>query len=401
MTFELGGLARSGYTSAMKRFTTRYGQPVHRLTQSLEGVMGYIAWAIVCYLTLSNAPSQEDAGQARLFIIVALLLLFIVGFYYTTREQQYVRMDMRIRQLSFTLQFLAVIGIRFVADSGVVAILSVSLAAQLPFLMSRMASYLLVLVLVMIDLAFIWGETDAIIWTALGAAFHVFALLMSQRVIQEQEARDQITTLNRELLATQALLEESAKQTERIRIARDLHDGLGHHLTALILKLQYLTYTTEGETRTRIEETHQLSRLLLTDVRNTVHEMRGDSKIRLKEALEALISQIPRLSINLTMDDNVSVPDIEVAEALFRCIQEAVTNTLKHGNASQMNIAIERSSNDVLLSITDNGGCHLDWREGAGLRGMRERIEALKGKLDIATSSGFKLNITIPVAESL
>jgi len=385
----------------MNRFTSRHGLPVHRLTQSLEGVMGYIAWAIVCYLTLSNAPANTEAGQVRLFVIVALLLLFIVGFFYTTREQQYQRMDTRIRQLSFAVQFLVVLGIRFVAESGVIAILSVSLAAQLPFLMSRTFSYLTVLVLVLIDLAFIWGEPDAIIWTALGAAFHVFALLMSQRVIQEQEARDQITILNRELLATQALLEESAKQTERIRIARDLHDGLGHHLTALILKLQYLTHTTEGETRTRIEETHQLSRLLLTDVRNTVHEMRGDSSIRLKEALEALISQIPRLQINLRMDDNISVADIEVAEALFRCIQEAVTNTLKHGNASEMNIELHRGVTDVELTITDNGGCQLDWREGAGLRGMRERIEALKGKLDVASGAGFKLNITIPVMESL
>jgi signal transduction histidine kinase len=95
------------------------------------------------------------------------------------------------------------------------------------------------------------------------------------------------------------------------------------------------------------------------------------------------------------------VADIEVAEALFRCIQEAVTNTLKHGNASEMNIELERGVNDVMLTVTDNGGCKLDWREGAGLRGMRERIEALKGKLEVASSTGFKLNITIPVVESL
>lgn len=68
----------------MNRFTSRHGLPVHRLTQSLEGVMGYIAWAIVCYLTLSNAPANTEAGQIRLFVIVALLLLFIVGFFYTT-----------------------------------------------------------------------------------------------------------------------------------------------------------------------------------------------------------------------------------------------------------------------------------------------------------------------------
>ena len=374
------------------------------LAQTLEGAIGYLAWAIVCYLTLSNEPADTIGGQLRLMGIVAGLLLYIVGFYFTTRDAQYERMDLRIRQLAFTAQFLAVFGIRLATESGVIAILSVALAAQLPFLFSRLASLAGVTVLVVIDLVFnalVWTTEDAIIWSALGAAFHFFALLMSQRVIQEQDARDQITSLNRELLATQALLEESAKQNERIRIARDLHDGLGHHLTALILKLQYLTHTTEDETHTRVEEAHQLARLLLTDVRNTVHEMRGDSSIRLKDALEALISQVPRLKIDLDLDDNISVGDVEVAEALFRCIQEAITNTLKHGNASRMTIALHHGPNDIRLNIQDNGGCRFDWREGAGLRGMRERIEALKGQLDIATQAGFQLNIKIPVMEAL
>lgn len=374
------------------------------LAQSLEGAIGYLAWAIVCYLTLSNEPADTLAGQFKLMGIVAGLLLYIVGFYFTTRDAQYERMDTRVRQLAFISQFLAVLIIRLMTESGVIAILSVALAAQLPFLFSRLASLAGVLILILIDLGFnvwVWGTEDAVIWSALGAAFHSFALLMSQRVIQEQDARDQIITLNRELLATQALLEESAKQTERIRIARDLHDGLGHHLTALILKLQYLTHTTRDETQTRVEDAHQLARLLLTDVRNTVHEMRGDSSIRLKDALEALISQVPRLRIKLDLDENISVADVEVAEALFRCIQEAITNTLKHGNASQLNIALRHGPNDIHLQVSDNGCCSLDWHEGAGLRGMRERVEALKGHFDVVTQSGFQLNIKIPVMEAL
>jgi signal transduction histidine kinase len=246
-----------------------------------------------------------------------------------------------------------------------------------------------------------WHTPDALIWSGLGAAFHFFALIMSQRVIQEQEARDQITALNRELLATQALLEESAKQTERLRISRDLHDGLGHNLTALILKLQYLTHTTEGDTRDRVNEVHQLARLLMSDVRNTVHEMRDDTRIRLREGLQAMASQVPRLDIRLDMEPDLTVNQVEVAETLFRCVQEAITNTLRHGNASEMRIVLGEQEGTINLDIQDNGGCSLDWREGAGLGGMRERIEALSGKLDILTDRGFQIRIRIPQLEAL
>lgn len=373
------------------------------LAQILEGSLGYVAWALVCYLTLSNAASAND-GALVLGGIVLALLLYIVGFYFTTREQQYVRMDQRKRQLSFLLQALAVLAIRTLTDAGVITILSVALAAQLPFLMSRLNALFGTLILVLVDFLFnvlFWHTADALIWSGLGAAFHFFALIMSQRVIQEQEARDQITALNRELLATQALLEESAKQTERLRISRDLHDGLGHNLTALILKLQYLTHTTDGDTKTRVSEVHQLARLLMSDVRNTVHEMRDDTRIRLREGLQAMVSQVPRLDIQLHMDPNLTVNQVELAETLFRCVQEAITNSLKHGNASQMRIQLGEQDGDITLEIRDNGGCPMDWREGAGLGGMRERIEALSGRLDILTREGFQLSIRIPQLEAL
>lgn len=375
------------------------------LVQSLEGAIGYLAWAVVCYLTLSGEPADTPGGQIRLLLIVAGLLVYIVGFYFSSRDSQYERFDLLIRQLAFMAQFVAVIGIRVETETGVIAILSVALAAQLPFFFSRQGALIGLAVLIGIDFGFtfwFWELQDPVLRWTMVAAFHAFAMLMSQRVIQEQEARDQVSALNRELLGTQALLEESAKQTERIRIARDLHDGLGHRLTALILKLQYLTHTTDGETRERVSETHELARALLSDVRESVHQMRGDSSIRLREALEALVSQVPRLRIELDLDPSARVADVEVAETMFRCIQEAITNTLKHGNASRMTISTRQGPGDIQLTIADNGGCQGGFfEEGDGLRGMRERIEALRGQLQVGTRSGFALNISIPIAEAL
>lgn len=374
------------------------------LAQNLEGMTGYLAWAIVCYLTLSSQPTDTVSGQIKLLAIVLCLLLFIVGFYLTTREQEYRRMNHRVRQLSIFAQLLSIIFIRLLTNSGVVAILGVALAAQLPVRFSRLGAYFGVLALVALDYyfnAWYWLTEDALVWTALAGAFNLFAFRMSQRVMQEQEARDEISMLNRELIATQALLQESTKQSERLRISRDLHDGLGHHLTALILKLQYLTYTTSGDNQSLIKEAHDMAKQLLTDVRETVSEMRGNSNIGLKDALDALISQIPRLKIELDIDPHLQLPDAKTADALFRCVQEGITNTLKHGNASEMSIHLVGSEGAVELTIHDNGHCPLGFHEGNGLTGMRERIEKLSGHLTVSTKRGFGLNIRIPTMEVL
>lgn len=374
------------------------------LAQNLEGMTGYLAWAIVCYLTLSSQPTDTFTGQLQLLVIVFCLLLFIIGFYFTTREKPYVRMDSHARQLAVFGQLIAIILIRLITNSGVIAILGVALAAQLPIRFSRLVAYFGVLALIALDYffnAFFWKIEDALVWSALAGAFNLFAFRMSQRVMQEQEARDEISMLNRELIATQALLQESTKQSERLRISRDLHDGLGHHLTALILKLQYLTYTTEGENKSHVVEAHDMAKQLLTDVRETVHEMRERSNIGLKDALDALISQIPRLKISLDIDDDLQLPDANTADTLFRCVQEAITNTLKHGNASEMTIQLEQTANEFELHVHDNGHSQLIFCEGNGLKGMRERIEKLRGQLEISTTNGFGLNIRIPNMEAI
>lgn len=374
------------------------------LAQNLEGMTGYFAWAVVCYLTLSSQPTDTLSGQIRLLAIVLCLLLFIVGFYLTTREQEFKRFDQRMRQLSIFAQLLSIILIRVLTNSGVVAILGVALAAQLPIRFSRLGAYFGVIALVGLDYffnAWVWRSEDALVWTALAGAFNLFAFRMSQRVMQEQEARDEISMLNRELIATQALLQESTKQSERLRISRDLHDGLGHHLTALILKLQYLTYTTSGENQDLVKEAHIMAKQLLTDVRETVSEMRESSNIGLKDALDALIAQIPRLSISLDVDPELQLPDAKTADTLFRCVQEGITNTMKHGNASSMSIELYESGDAIELKIQDDGHCQFGFNEGNGLTGMRERIESLRGQLTVSTKKGFGLNIRIPTMEAI
>lgn len=380
--------------------------PVYQqsLAQNIEGMTVYLIWAIVCYVTLSDLPTDTTTGLLLMMVVVAGLVLFIAGFYVSTRETPFVRMDTRIRQFSLVAQLIALLLVRFNSDASILALLGVALAAQLPLHLRKPYAYGGLVFLIVINHVFnqfIWPREDALMVSVLAAAIHLFGFRMSQRVIQEQQARDEVAILNRELVATQTLLQESSKQSERLRIARDLHDGVGHHLMALILKLQYLTHTTEGDTKIHVSELHGLAKQLLTDVRETVHEMREGSDIGLKDALVALIAQIPRLKVNLVVDD-FTVSDAQTAEAIFRCVQEAITNTLKHGNASEMFIMLSRNGGSVNLEVSDNGlcPCQLSIKEGNGIKGMRERIEKLRGHVEIQTQNGFGINIQIPYVEA-
>ncbi|MFC3700541.1 sensor histidine kinase [Reinekea marina] len=372
--------------------------------QNLEGIIGYLSWAMVCYLTLNDQPTDTFSGQILLFAIVAGLLLFIVGFYFATRPQVSPKNDIVIRLSAIFIQFIAIILIRVLSDSGVVVILSVALAALLPMYLNQLSALLGVLALILVDFWFNqwhWHLQDALIWTMLAAAFHLFAFRMTQRVIQEQEARDEIATLNRELIATQALLEESSKHSERMRISRDLHDGLGHHLTALILKLQYLTYTTEGDTKNDITEAYDLARELLQDVRSTVHQMREQSTVSFNDALDALIAQVPDIDIKLNLDEDIKITDVAVTEALFRSIQEAITNTLKHSKATEISISLSKVDQNLRLIIKDNGKAKHTIIEGNGLLGMQERVQNVQGQVQLDSTDGFSITINIPYKEEL
>lgn len=374
------------------------------IAQNIEGMIGYLAWAIVCYLTLNTQATNTVEGQLMMLATVLGLLLYIIGFYFTTRSQSLRKHDRISRQAAILVQFVAIITIRLLTDSGVVVILSVAMVALLPVYFSRLTSLIGMLGLILIDYLFnawIWVLDDAIVWTALGGAFHLFAFRMSQRVIQEQEARNQIATLNRELIATQALLEQSTKQSERLRISRDLHDGLGHHLTALILKLQYLTYTTTGDTKVQITEAHVLAKELLQDVRTTVHEMREKAYIGFFDALDALIAQVPNLEIKTHIDRTIVLLDVPTIEALFRTIQEAITNTLKHAEATELTINLTMVDNQLHLIVSDNGQASEEYAEGNGLSGMKERVEAVNGDIDWWVDNGFTINVTIPYTEAL
>jgi two-component system sensor histidine kinase DesK len=246
----------------------------------------------------------------------------------------------------------------------------------------------------------VWGDPYPFFETLLVATFHVFALMSSMAAVRSKLANEQTQLLNRELLATQHLLAQASKESERTRIARDLHDLLGHHLTALTINLQVASRLSQGEVKEKVEQCHALSKLLLNDVRDAVTTLRDAPAVGLRELLLLAINDIPRLKVDLDVDQAVRVNDVKVAETVLRCVQEAITNSLRHSKAKKLSVQISEAQGSLAMSIRDDGQGTQNLQFGNGLKGMRERISAFKGQLHISHMAGFQIDVLIPLESS-
>jgi len=227
--------------------------------------------------------------------------------------------------------------------------------------------------------------------------FHAFALITTRRTIGERELREQTAALNRELIATRDLLSQSTRQSERLRIARELHDLLGHHMTALILNLEVASHISEGESKEKVEQSQSLAKLLLSDLRTAVSELREDDSINLEQAVDKLIAGIPGLQFEVDFSTAPEIKDVKQAETLLRCIQESVTNVIKHSSADHCQIRLAESEDGCTLTVTDNGKAGGEIQPGNGLKGMNERVSVSSGKLSWQQNpEGFSLQIQLP-----
>ena len=235
---------------------------------------------------------------------------------------------------------------------------------------------------------------------ALDTVYYLLAFGVATLAMLEQRARLKLAASHAELQATQALLADTVRTSERLRIARELHDSIGHHLTALNLHLDLADRQLAGA-NDALRTARGLSRELLGEVRVVVGAQRDDQYIALKQSLQTLCDGIPAPAIRLEMADDTRIASALAAHTLFRCVQEAISNVLRHADARHVRIAIEHRDSRVTATIRDDGRGARGRPEGNGLAGMRERLLALGGVLSAGDlpQGGFQVELSLPVAE--
>lgn len=201
---------------------------------------------------------------------------------------------------------------------------------------------------------------------------------------------------DRKLRMAQQEIEHLAKVAERERIARDLHDVLGHTLTLIAVKSTLagkLMEKNPAKAKSEIADIEKVSRDALAEVRNT---LRGFSTYKLSEELQRAKSAMESAGV-VVETEAVELPLSPAQESVAALIiREAVTNVVRHSKARTCHLRISRNNGNGVLEIQDDGRGGLN-RGGNGLRGMRERVEALGGTLTYKSSAGTRLKFAFPL----
>lgn len=331
----------------------------------LHGLFGLMYWSLMQYL-----PGRTDLSQRLLY------LALLTG---------------------------SALGISAVSQSLLGGILLLIVAVVLPWLLSiaTAVAWLIaqnVLLAVTISRIPEVSLSDASLEAGLFLGISMFAFMSSVVALRQNAARDELRKVNSELRATQVLLAENTRIAERVRIARELHDLVGHHLTALTLNLEVVTHLVDGKVLEHVQQAHSLAKLLLADVREVVSDMRQDDLVNLAQALHTLVEGVPKPRIHLDLPAEAIMTEPKRAQILLRCTQEMITNSVRHAQARNLWIRLSCNRDGLAMSARDDGVGTAKVDFGNGLRGMTERLRQLGGKLEIesAPGAGFALHAWLP-----
>jgi signal transduction histidine kinase len=366
----------------------------------------YLTWGAVLVGVLevprswswvSGAPAQG----AALALMVLFLLLFLAGELLGAECQG--RVDRRALALVLA-QGVTVLALPLVTYHGTVPVLLIVVVAQLAALLPQRALVLVVLALNLVlyaEMRWVWQMDSALTALALFGGFQIFAAMTTLFAHRAERARAELAQVNAHLLATRSLLDESARDSERLKLARELHDVAGHKLTALKLNLAALARDPELAARSEVELVARLADELLGEIRGVVRQMRTHEGLDLHQALAQLAVPLTSMDVHFAIQPEARVDNVEQAEAILRAVQEALTNAVRHAHARSVWVELRRVEGRIVIDVRDDGRGSTGMKLGSGLTGMRERLEALGGALDVRVpdGGGFALHAWLPLKE--
>ena len=223
--------------------------------------------------------------------------------------------------------------------------------------------------------------------------------------IQLETANAKLKEMNAQLQDYAQMQEKMGETKERNRIAREIHDTLGHTMTGLSAGIDACIAMIDfsvDETKKQLNKISKVARQGIQDIRRSVNKLRPDAleHLNLEAAMEKMMEEMMEVSdVAIRYQCEVPVlkfnPDEE--DAIYRVVQEGITNAIRHGKASNIEINIKKENKWLILSIQDDGvGCD-EIKSGFGLIHIRERIQMLNGEVTYDGSHGFHIVGKIPI----
>ena len=211
----------------------------------------------------------------------------------------------------------------------------------------------------------------------------------------------QMANKNKQIKASQDEIQKIAASAERERIARDLHDLIGHTFSTINVKAQLAAKLVDRDAsraRSEIEEIEKISRTSLAQVREAV------SGYRQRDLTTELIhARVLLDSLDIKVEENlIPVEKLNLSQsqntALAFIVRELITNIMRHANARTCQMLLQQEGNSITLTISDDGDAADTLTEGSGLQGIRERVEQMGGSISFTVDNGFQASIQIKTA---
>ena len=375
-------------------------------------VVGYI----VTFITAANGGTKYTAFQLVTGLLFGVAYLVLAMF--DTELLQHFKGSTR-HIIYFSIQIALVFGIGWMLGPGGNWLMGLPLASiaverlppygRWPVYFGIVASFVLPILH--------YSTWDAALMNGLIISVGIFfSVLISQIRLNEQHAREnaeklasQLEQANHQLAKYALQAEELAATKERNRLAREIHDNLGHYLTIVTVQIEAAKVTCESDPVRALDalnKAQDLARKGLTSVRESGAALRVSpvENRPIEDAVTELIdeSRASGIAVDLHISGTPGFVGQKTALVLYRVVQEGLTNVRKHARASRVDVELDFTQADsIRLLLRDDGVGAADTSGGFGLIGLRERVHLLGGRFEIDTQpdGGFSLEVTLPLMD--
>lgn len=377
-----------------------------------------LAFAVVVLASyFATFSSLQEAAPFKIIILIGLgtayLAIGIYGYAFCARSK-----SIPLSLLYFAIQIIVGGLIVFLGKgAGFNALVLMPLAGHAVVLLPRRTGYIshVVIMLAYVAAVFAYSGSVEVVWQGLPifTAGVVFIVVFTQMALNEEASRREVERLFRELTEANQRLREYALQAEdlatakeRNRLAREIHDGLGHYLTTIHMQIQAASAVSANDQKraeTILTKAQSLTQEALADVRHSVAALRSpvEGHQPLAEMIRGLLEGARNTGIEPELVINGEERNLnpQTRWTLYRAAQEGISNACIHAKASRLWITLDYSQADcVALDVEDNGIGPGDYKEGFGLLGLKERVSSVGGMVEIGTSKkgGFAFDIKVP-----
>mgnify|MGYP000848872869 CR=1 FL=1 len=377
-----------------------------------------LAFALVVFISFFTAFSDGSIFDPFLITVIILLGIAyitngIYGFAYTSRVN-----NKFTKILYFALQL--IIGgliVFYGKGAGFNYLILLPLVAHTAMMLDQdwMLAANVAIITTFIFCIYMYSKSLIVVWESAPIFFagQVFILIFTQMAVTEQRARINLEKLALELSEANIHLSEYAEQVqeltitqERNRMAREIHDGLGHYLTTINMQIKAANAILEKDkekAKSMLENAQNLTSTALLDVRNSVYALRQDPEElaplhdRIKDIANSASTPNRKIFVNVLGEPRKL--SVQIEATLIRAAQETINNANKHSNANQVDLILDYSDqNTIVMEAVDDGIGKDEIIHGFGLIGIQERVRLLNGSTNIQSSAGkgFQIKITIP-----